>query len=320
MFHRRDNHIIELQLSEWGQQPDVCDSTTFSNQSMPYMTFITPEPITRQCPNLGRYEIVSVLHSRSNYNVDEALGLDGEQNMASAAEVQDVRVTPTLYPGSCRYGNVRRLDIGCKTPDRMEFATSCRGDTPWDDLERYGLARVDVPCCRKKMKNSSVGKLENLEHWGELEKLEKVEVDDEESEERWRLEILGKLDNRKFGKIGNRKPRKMGELGQLDTEEYWCHGTWIENDTAYLVASTDVGRYCLVYSASAAATGSRELSVTGHLASCPRAAHRHLVSWQVNLTSYGEHCPRHFRLSWLEGKRLVDDANCPDRSTTLAVD
>lgn len=72
--------------------------------------------------------------------------------------------------------------------------------------------------------------------------------------------------------------------------EYSCHGTWIENDTAYLVASTEKGRYCLVYSASAAATGSRELSVTGHLASCPRASHRHVVSWQVNLTSYGEHC------------------------------
>ncbi|CAK9819189.1 hypothetical protein ANTQUA_LOCUS10087 [Anthophora quadrimaculata] len=121
--------------------------------------------------------------------------------MANTAEVQDVRVTPTLYPGPCRYGSVRRLDIGCKTPDRMEFATSCRDETP---------------------------------------------------------------------------------------SEYWCHGTWIENDTAYLVASTDVGRYCLVYSASAAATGSRELSVTGHLASCPRAAHRHLVSWQVNLTSYAQ--------------------------------
>ncbi|KAI4485152.1 hypothetical protein M0804_006657 [Polistes exclamans] len=70
--------------------------------------------------------------------------------------------------------------------------------------------------------------------------------------------------------------------------QYLCHGTWIENDTAYLVASTDVGRYCLVYSASAATTGDRELSVTGHLASCPRASHRHPVSWQVNLTSYGK--------------------------------
>ncbi|XP_076757456.1 uncharacterized protein LOC143427313 [Xylocopa sonorina] len=200
MFHRRDSHIIEMQVSEWSQQPDdVCNSSMFNSHSTPYTTFITSDPITRQCPNLGRYEIVSVLHSQNGDSDEDMLAVEGEQNMANAAEVQDVRVTPTPYPGRCRYGSVRQLDIGCKTPDRMEFATSCSDETP---------------------------------------------------------------------------------------SEYWCHGTWIENDTAYLVASTDVGRYCLVYSASAAATGSPELSVTGHLASCPRAAHRHLVSWQVNLTSY----------------------------------
>ncbi|KAK1123682.1 hypothetical protein K0M31_008380 [Melipona bicolor] len=203
MFHRRDSHIIELQLSEWSQQPDdVCNSSTFNSHSTPYTTFITPDPITRQCPNLGRYEIVSVLHNHNSDKAENILGVDGEP-MANAAEVQDVRVTSTPNPGRCRYGSVRRLDIGCKTPDRMEFATSCSDETP---------------------------------------------------------------------------------------AEYSCHGTWIENDTAYLVASTEKGRYCLVYSASAAATGSRELSVTGHLASCPRASHRHVVSWQVNLTSYGEHC------------------------------
>lgn len=51
--------------------------------------------------------------------------MDGEP-MVNAAEVQDVRVTSTPYPGRCRY----RLDIGCKTPDRMEFATSCNDETP----------------------------------------------------------------------------------------------------------------------------------------------------------------------------------------------
>ncbi|XP_046145131.1 uncharacterized protein LOC114871505 isoform X3 [Osmia bicornis bicornis] len=202
MFHRRDDHVIEMQLSEWSQQPDdVCNSSTFNSHSTPYTTFIATDPMTKQCPNLGRYEIVSVLHSHAGENPEEILGVEGEPNMANAAEVQDVRVTSTPYPGRCRYGSVRRLDIGCKTPDRMEFATSCSDESP---------------------------------------------------------------------------------------SEYWCHGTWIENDTAYLVASTDVGRYCLVYSASAAATGSRELSVTGHLASCPRPSHRHLVSWQVNLTSYAQ--------------------------------
>ncbi|XP_043252057.1 uncharacterized protein LOC122397169 [Colletes gigas] len=200
MFHRRNDHIIEMQLSEWSHQPDdVCNSSTF--HLTPYTTFITSDPMNRHCPNLGRYEIVSMIHSHTNENAEDILSIDGDQSIANAAEVHDVRVTSTPYPGRCRYGSVRRLDIGCKRPDRMEFATSCSDETP---------------------------------------------------------------------------------------SEYFCHGTWIENDTTYLVASTDVGRYCLVYSASAAATGSRELSVTGHLASCPRASHRHLVSWQVNLTSYAQ--------------------------------
>ncbi|XP_078041794.1 uncharacterized protein LOC144472508 [Augochlora pura] len=212
MLHRRDEHVIEMQLSEWSKQPDyVCNSSTFNSHSRPYTTYITSEPMSRQCPNLGRYEIVSVLHSHSSDNADDLLGVDGDPNMANAAEVQDGTATLTPYPSRCEYGSVRRLDIGCKRPDRMEFATSCSNEAP---------------------------------------------------------------------------------------SEYWCHGTWIENDTAYLVASTDVGRYCLVYSASAAATGSRELSVTGHLASCPRASHRHLLSWQVNLTSYAQCSEVSMATSW----------------------
>ncbi|KAG7212444.1 hypothetical protein KM043_012759 [Ampulex compressa] len=202
MFHRRDEHVIEMQLSEWSQQPDdVCNSSTFNSHSTPYTTFITSEPMTRQCPNFGRYEVVSLLPSRSFDNAEDVLGVDGEQNMVNAAEVQDAGVTsaPLLRP--CNYDSVRRLDIGCKTPDRMELATSC--------------------------------------------------IDEELS-------------------------------------EYMCHGSWIENGTVYLVASTDIGRYCFVYSASAATTGSSELSVTGHLASCPRASPRHPGLWQVNLTLYAQ--------------------------------
>lgn len=42
MFHRRDSHIIEMQLSEWSQQPDdVCNSSTFNSHSTPYTTFIS---------------------------------------------------------------------------------------------------------------------------------------------------------------------------------------------------------------------------------------------------------------------------------------
>ncbi|KAI4501038.1 hypothetical protein M0802_003841 [Mischocyttarus mexicanus] len=197
MFHKRDEHVIEMQLSKWSQQPeDVCNSSTFKSHSTPFTTFITSDPMTRQCPYLGRYEIVSVVHWHNTDDDEDTLGMD----IANVVEVhQEVRVTSTPFPRRCHNERVRWLDIGCRTPDRMEFATSCSDES---------------------------------------------------------------------------------------LSEYLCHGTWIENDTAYLVASTDVGRYCLVYSASAATTGNRELSVTGHLASCPRASHRHPVSWQVNLTSY----------------------------------
>ncbi|XP_047353947.1 uncharacterized protein LOC124950759 [Vespa velutina] len=200
MFHKRDEHVIEMQLSKWSQQPDdVCNSSTFNSHSTPFTTFITSDPMTRQCPYLGHYEIVSVMYWHSADNVEDTVGVDGEVSIANVVEVKDVRVTSTPFPRRCHHERVRWLDIGCRTPDRMEFATSCSDEA---------------------------------------------------------------------------------------LSEYLCHGTWIENDTAYLVASTDVGRYCLVYSASAATTGDRELSVTGHLASCPRASHRHPVSWQVNLTSY----------------------------------
>lgn len=108
-----------------------CNSSTLAKEDngrlILRLAFSASDPITRQCPNLGRYEIVSVLHSYNS--VEDILGVDGEQNMANAAEVQDVRVTSTPYPGRCRYGSVRRLDIGCKTPDRMEFAT-CSDETP----------------------------------------------------------------------------------------------------------------------------------------------------------------------------------------------
>ncbi|XP_015171303.1 PREDICTED: uncharacterized protein LOC107063752 isoform X2 [Polistes dominula] len=200
MFHKRDEHVMEMQLSKWSKEPDdVCNSTTFNSYSTPFTTFITSDPMTRQCPYLGRYEIVSVVQWHSADNVEDTLEVDGELSIANVVKVQNVRVTSTPFPRRCHHERVRWLDIGCRTPDRMEFTTSCSDEA---------------------------------------------------------------------------------------LSEYLCHGTWIENDTAYLVASTDVGRYCLVYNASAATTRDGELSVTGHLASCPRASHRHSVSWQVNLTSY----------------------------------
>lgn len=81
--------------------------------------------MTRQCPNLGRYEIVSLVRPTNADSVENVLAVDGEQHVANAAEMHDVRVPSTPFPSQCHHGSVRRLDIGCRTPDRMEFATSC---------------------------------------------------------------------------------------------------------------------------------------------------------------------------------------------------
>ncbi|XP_023290432.1 uncharacterized protein LOC105703987 [Orussus abietinus] len=208
VFHKRDDHIIEVQQSKpWTQHPDeACRSSTFTPHTAPYTTFITEEPMDRQCPYLGRYEVVSIKRLQATSGAEEMsnteveIGSDDEND----ARVQEVKLTSTLPPPAkqCHHGNVHGLDIGCRSPDRMEFATSCADEA---------------------------------------------------------LSV------------------------------YRCHGTWEENGTAYLVASTDAARYCLVYSASTSSSNSRYLSVTGHLASCPRASHpHHQQVWQVNLTAHAQ--------------------------------
>ncbi|XP_012267642.2 uncharacterized protein LOC105692780 isoform X2 [Athalia rosae] len=93
--------------------------------------------------------------------------------------------------------------------------------------------------------------------------------------------------------IGCRSSHRM-EFAASCTDEafsvYWCHGSWEENGTAYVVASTEAARYCLIYSATAASGGSNDLSVTNHFASCPRPTHPHHRQhiWKVNLTAYAQ--------------------------------
>lgn len=96
--------------------------------------------MTRQCPYLGRYEIVSVMHWHSADNVEDTLGVDGELSIANVVEVQDVRVTSTPFPRRCHHERVRWLDIGCRTPDRMEFATSCSDEALSGKILYYSLS------------------------------------------------------------------------------------------------------------------------------------------------------------------------------------
>lgn len=81
--------------------------------------------MTRQCPNLGRYEIVSFRPPNAE-NIENILTVDSEQNGVINAELNAIRIPTTPFPPSqCHHNSVRRMDIGCRTPDRMEFALSC---------------------------------------------------------------------------------------------------------------------------------------------------------------------------------------------------
>ena len=81
------------------------------------------EPMTRQCPHLGRYDVVYVTmpptrdtngaeHSRLNY---------GE----NIAEVRATKMMTTLATPRCLQTGVDGLNIGCTRPDLMEFDTDC---------------------------------------------------------------------------------------------------------------------------------------------------------------------------------------------------
>ncbi|XP_015603491.1 uncharacterized protein LOC107271703 [Cephus cinctus] len=228
IFHERDGYVIEMQQSErWTQQPDeACSSNAFNPLATPYTTFITSEPLSRTCPHFGRYEVISATKSRPIDYMEKVVAPESEQNPEEEvdSEFPEVKASsPSSSPRRrCDHANVRGLHIGCRSPDSMEFSTTCSDET---------------------------------------------------------------------------------------TFVYSCHGTWVENDTVYLVASTEAGRYCLIYTTPTSVTPSTDLSVTGHLASCPRASHPsprishpHQHVWQVNLTAYAQCGETSSAISWASEK------------------
>ncbi|XP_014203491.1 uncharacterized protein LOC106635848 [Copidosoma floridanum] len=132
VFHKRDDHVIEMQQSQkWTQQDvDACEHGTFDPLSVPYTTFITMEPMTRQCPHLGRYNVVFVTNkppaggepSVWSTRVHERIHGTYE-NVAEVRAVAEPTTTP--LPVRCHHASVEGLNIGCTKPDLMEFATDC---------------------------------------------------------------------------------------------------------------------------------------------------------------------------------------------------
>lgn len=79
------------------------------------------EPMTRQCPYLGRYVVVVVTRPPGG-----AAGAHVSHSYAeNVAEVRSARMTTTPQPTRCHQASVEGLNIGCTKPDLMEFATDC---------------------------------------------------------------------------------------------------------------------------------------------------------------------------------------------------
>lgn len=103
------------------------------------------EPVTRQCPYLGRYDAVFASRPRDHHqqqfyhqqrqqhqmqqnhglNIDNAIS--GQiNNGGNVAEVRTATLPTLKYPPTrCHQANIDGLDIGCTKPDLMEFATDC---------------------------------------------------------------------------------------------------------------------------------------------------------------------------------------------------
>lgn len=101
--------------------------------------------MTRQCPNLGRYEIVSFRPPKAE-SIENILTVDSEQQVINAA-VHAAGPTTPFSPSQCHHNSVRRMEIGCRTPDRMEFALSCSDEalSGKDHLSRFFFRKFSFP-------------------------------------------------------------------------------------------------------------------------------------------------------------------------------
>jgi hypothetical protein len=88
------------------------------------------EPITRQCPYLGRYDVVFVTRPPGADHGDSWSPRVGNERSRitygeNVAEVRAAKLPTTPAPVRCHQASVDGLNIGCTEPDLMEFATDC---------------------------------------------------------------------------------------------------------------------------------------------------------------------------------------------------
>lgn len=95
VFHKRGHHVIELQTGPLARTPEeACQEQHFDKLSSDYVTLITPSPKAKQCPYLGKYNLLKAKwHLR------------------------------TQRDKSCQGFSILR--VGCERVDTIEFETDC---------------------------------------------------------------------------------------------------------------------------------------------------------------------------------------------------
>ncbi|CAG7824586.1 unnamed protein product [Allacma fusca] len=94
-IYRREGHIIELQIGSLARRiEDSCTAGHFDPQHQPFITLVSSSPETRQCPNLGQFQVTGLVRN------GRRLGEKCSQEFNS-------------------------LSVGCHTLDTLQFRSEC---------------------------------------------------------------------------------------------------------------------------------------------------------------------------------------------------
>ncbi|XP_022249058.1 uncharacterized protein LOC106465445, partial [Limulus polyphemus] len=113
-FHRRTQHILEIQEGEMRSRPtDACSSTYFNPRTNQFTTLTSSAPSTEECPLVGRYMIQSSQPQMAKFVSDD------------------------LKNTFCS----EHLESGCRANDRLEFLSECSTERSAKSFQCHGSWR-----------------------------------------------------------------------------------------------------------------------------------------------------------------------------------
>ncbi|KAF5298129.1 hypothetical protein FQA39_LY02553 [Lamprigera yunnana] len=141
LFYRRDSNIMEVQAgAQTKRLEDACTSPYFNRTSASYITLVTTTPESKECPYVGKFAVRSVINTdrpiRSTINNQQVELFHFQQNYRinkhsrTFYEAVDhiIRTKRVDRFSNCDSQSFSNLNIGCTSPDIMEFHSDCPSD------------------------------------------------------------------------------------------------------------------------------------------------------------------------------------------------